>query len=547
MFALRLLADVKAPQHQSPILSNCLEALETLLTVHTLRPGRTAYQQGKKPTGADSEYSHPVVEGLLSPLFQKISQEAMGSSPVDTRPTIATIPLLFDLAIKCVPRNTPKQRITESPWLQELFLQLAKCASLSLPISKPVVREDSCLDMLEQMLHLAIEHKLKLEVPILESIMLHLSGVDNINQHSQVRWRLVSLSMEIDPYLLVALPIQKSTSNIHLVSQDNVALESILAKISSCYFKDDTKTSLDYVFVLLRIIIPLVDEFIRARDLLGFLEIWKQQVILWKTYKSRHVTQGICSEYAVSIWEDEALLQNISDKLDSALTLGQITKSLQEIDQVVAAPLNEGPAQSSAGWAATIVLDCIVNGIRHENTVVGAKAQLEALVDTLLSLSSDSLSAVYDWRIWRILSTVSRRWPVSYSRASTTLLNKQAQAQRQLIDLVTSPSGTQQPIDAHDRALFGFAFLIASSERHGDSGTDPLSLVIRVIVDSMKIYAEGAHRQISSDQSPTFGPVWDSRSGSIKTRDSLVLACAAELVLTNRLWEYENWHISKLP
>ena len=528
------------------MIGKCSEALETLLTVHTLLPGRTAFQEEKKATGADNERSHSVIEKLLRPLFQTLSQEAMNLSPIITRSSIATIPILFDVAIKCSPRNSPKQRMTEGPWLQELFLQLAKCASLSLPFSEPVVREDGSLDMLEQMLHIVIEHNLKLEVSVLESIILHLSGVDKLNLHSKVNWGLISLSMKIDPYLLVALPILESSSNIRLASEGNLALASILVKISSCYFIDGANTSHDYAFVLQHIIIPLVNEFIRARDLLGFIQVWKQQVILWETYKPTHVTQGDCSEYAASIWEDEALLQNISDKLESALIVGQIITCLQDINQVVAASLYEEAAQSGAGRAAIIVLDCLVNGIHNDSTAAGVKVQLGALMETLLSSGNGNLPAAYYWRVWRILSTITRRWPENYSRASTTLIEKRIQAKRQLVDIVISPSDTQQPILAYDTALFGFAFLIASSEGHGDSGSDPLSLAIRAIIDSMKVYADDASRQINNNHVPALGPVWDRRSSSIATRDSLVLACAVELVLASRFWEYDNMHTSKL-
>ena len=524
------------------MIESCSEALKALLFVHILLPGRNAFQEEKKVTDADSERSHSIVEELLRPLFQTLSQEAMQSLPVVARSSIATLPLLFDIAINSFPRTTPKQRMTEGPWLQELFLQLAKSASLSLPFSEPVVQGDASLDMLQQMLRIVIKHKLKLDVSILESIILHLSGVDKIDLHSKVRWGMISLCMEIDPYFLAALPMKESTSSFPSAKQGNLALTSTLFKISSSCFVDGGNSSLDYEFVLQHIILPLVDAFVRARDLLGFIQIWKQQVMIWETYRPMQVSQGICSGFAVSIWEAETLSQNISEKLESALTVGQIIESLQDLKHIVAVSSNESPMQSGADRAATIVLDCMVNGIRSEITVAGVKTQLEALVDTLLLSGSDSQSTAYEWRVWRILSTISQCWPESFSKAQATLSGKRVQAQRQLVNVVNSPSDAQQPMLAYDRALFGFAFLIATSEEHGVLENDPLSLAIHLIMDSMKVYADNAFRQTYRSHGSGFGPVWDGQISSIVTQDLLILACAAELVLANRPWEYGNFH-----
>lgn len=537
MPAIRLLAVL---QHRHAHITGgfrSFETIETLLTLHVILPARNAFLHSKRTAKENEDLSTDVSQELLNPLAEAVSVE-LKASPSQTKafPLVGAIPLLFRVAVQYSGLDTPKQRVAEGPWLQALFGQLARCAIPNFPVSQPVVQDDRCLDIVEDMLRLVVEHKLILDVSILESIALFLSGIEGARSRPKVKWNSISLCMEIDPNLAIAPP------PTHKISEGNAALhanvlDSVLVKLTSLGFRDAGYGSSDYEIMLHGVILPLLHTFIRARDLPGFIHIWKQQIVVWENTKASCVDRTPFSNCAISIWEDDVLLRAVSEKLELALTEGQILRTLQQFPTDTFSSEDLDPAKVTGMTADLVVLDCFVNGINVESTTPALRNQLMLLLGGLLAAKEDTFSEPYSWRIWRILATVGKYWSLSDlgSPSSTALSERNIRAQKQLSDCITDvPHGLPTPA-TYTRALFAFRFQIASPYTEHDASL-PLLSSIRAIIDSMKRYADSIWENIDDgiDGSALFA-TWDGQRGSLKAKSTLTLACGAQLTLAPRV------------
>lgn len=481
------------------------------------------------------------IQELLNPLAEAVSVE-LRVSPSQTKafPLVGAIPLLFKVAVQRSGLDTPKQRVAEGPWLQALFVQLARCAIPNFPVPQLIIQDDRCLDVVEDMLRLVVEYKLILDVSILESIALFLSGIEGARSRPRVKWNLISLCMEIDPNLAIASPPKHKISEGNTALHANV-LDSVLVKLTSLGFRDAGYGSSDYNIMLHAVILPLLHVFIRARNLSGFIHIWKQQIVVWENTKASCVDRTPFSIYAISIWEDDVLLRAVSEKLELALTEGQILTTLQQFPIDTFSSEDLGPAKVAGMTADLVILDCFINGIKTESTAPALRNQLMLLLGGLSAAKMDTSSEPYSWRIWRILATVGKYWSLSDfgSHSSTALSERNIRAQRQLSDCVTDvPQGLPTPA-TYTRALFAFRFQIASpdSARYTEYNASlPLLSSVRAITDSMKRYADSIRENIDDGiDGPALFVTWDGQRGSLKAKSILTLACGAQLTLAPRV------------
>ena len=537
MPALRLLTVL---QNRDVIIAGrdkLLETIETLLAVHIILPSRNAFIHGTRSPKGNEEVPTAVLQELLTPLAEAVSEELKASpSLAKMSSLIGTIPLLFSVAVKHGELNTPKQRIAESPWLRAFFFQLAECAIFNFPVSQPIGSADHCLDVLEDMLRVAVGCKLVLDVSILQSIVLFLTGVTGVGSQPGVRWNLISLCIENDPHFVIALPAKNNPSESTAALNTDV-LDCILVKLTRLGFKDCDLDSREYGVMLRGVILPLLHGFVRARNLSGFIDVWKQQIILWERTKASYLESQLLSNYATSIWEDEALLQAVSEGVEVALTEGQILRILQ---QGLTGKNSLGDHESSnvaETMAEITILDCFINGIKMESTTLALKNQLMMLLESFSVANEEGLSESYSWRIWRILATAARYWSSNDlgSPTSTALLAIRVRAQEQLQSSVAvTAQGLQMPA-SYAKALFAFHFLITSPGSFGRSGYDaslPLILAVQTIVDSMRRFADSMFEGKGDgiDRSEPF-VAWDGQRCSLKTQYILTLACAAQLAL----------------
>ena len=519
------------------------QTIEALLRAHVILPARNAFVHGKRMVEGNEGISTIATQELLTPLAEAVSEELKASPAQSKSHSLGAIPILFSVALKHVELDTPKRRITETPWLQALFVQLANCAISNFPVSQPICLDDRCIDVLENMLRLSVEHKLVLDLSILQSIVLFLSGISGIGLSPRVKWTLIGLCLGIDPNLAITLPVKNKGSESNSAVQANV-LGSVLTKITTLGFRECDDVSRDYGVMLHNVILPLLRGFIRARNLPGLIDVWKQQIVAWEQLKAFPAGSDIRSKYAMSIWEDEVLSRAVSENLEPGLTRGQMLHTLQQFS---ARMVTSGDVMSSNAvetCAEITILDCFVYGVKVETTPPAIKKQLDFVLGSLLATKEDDSVEPYSWRVWRTLATAARHWPPGgyNSSSSTTLLEVCARAQQQLLRIAINGANSPQTPATYAKALFAFRFLVASAEASGLTGYDAslhLAPSIQGIISSMKIYADGVCQDIDNGITGSkLCVTWDGQPNTIKTQYTLTLACAAQLALAPQTLRY---------
>ena len=508
------------------------QAIQKLIAAHVILPGRTAFMRAKNLDSDESQTS--MIAELLGPLSRVVILELQDASPVTHESSILkTIPMFFEYALTLLPQDTPKQRINEAPWLRALFIQLASCLSLSFPLSEVSTLSEIVLDTLESLLHLLVENNVSMDIQILESIVLYLSGIYPVEAHQRVKWSLVGLCMEICPDL--AIPV-RSNSNLRTgraTLQTEMVLERMLDKLTDSGFRDGLETASHYDTMLNTVVLRLVRSFINARDLLGFLKIWEQQIRLWEIAKVLHISSGRCSLLVISIWEDDALLQTISDQLEQALTAGQISKLLDDLGSRIANTLDALATNALAPYAEVVVLDCALNGIRSDSVIGTCKTCVESIGRKLATVlkTNDTSFVPHRWRIWRVLATMASQ----FSYYQDDLFHN---AQEKIALSLGRGSNSSHFSSHHYEALFALRSLVAvlefqkPSNQNGEC-SEVLCAVIRALVESGPLVSSPLGKMDSSQWS-----YWNGKRESVTTRHTLLLACAAQLTSVPKVLRY---------
>ncbi|KAH7336464.1 Urb2/Npa2 family-domain-containing protein [Rhexocercosporidium sp. MPI-PUGE-AT-0058] len=269
---------------------------------------------------------------------------------------VGNAPLLFDIAIRAV-QPTGSARRRKAP--DEKFLQ---SVFGSLKASMSNVKGDNGKQICE-MLQLAINHKLDLDLAILRNIFSERAVAD---------WDILATLIELD-------------ANVFLLDEGTVLLHQLLEAI--------TKASLSLSWsdiqemVVSTVLVPLMREFAKARDLSGFIRYWFTQLIAYETLREN-------ADMALfSAWEDEALQIELQKLMEPSLNVSQIIKILDWLAEEV----SEHPD------AVCVILEVIAGSISGEEQVVDAvNSRLYHIMFD--DNAADKLNPRYRWRSWRIIS-----------------------------------------------------------------------------------------------------------------------------------------------
>ena len=507
------------------------QVIKKLMAAHVILPARIAFVRAK--TSESDGSKNPMINELLSPLKKTVSLETQNLFSVPKGSSIMNaIPMFFDYALKLLPTGTLKQRMTEVSWLRALFIQLAECLSLSFPLSEDCNPDERVIDTFESLLRLLVENSISLDITLLENIMLYLSGMYQVELQHKVRWVLVGLCMQINPDLAIPLRSKNIVGSAQTRSQANIVLNTILAKLTRMGFVDGFKASSEYDVMFENVVLRLLKNFSHARNMRGFLDILEQQVGVWEMVRKSYVDSGRCSVLTVSIWEDESLLQTISEHLEQALTAGQISEILYNLCPRAATDLDTLAKSAPELYAQVVVLDCILSGIKGDSMASASKNAIETISQNLsANLRSDNdLPKHYRWRAWRALSMITSQF--SYYQ-DDMLDQAQDKVALPLIEQRNDPNRSASFYEA----LFALRFLISTLEAQetplNGTNSEALKSVIRTLVGSIPSVPPPDK---TDDWIPS--PYWDGTRETVTTRPTLILACAAQIASAPNVLRY---------
>ena len=407
-------------------MAEVIISLEELLIDHIILPLRNSFLNLEPATELEPEvsftsFSDRTVSLLKQFLPQLESPFLRADWKTDKHLALTMISLLFDIAISCRPRNSPKLRRLENRWLEQLFVKLAKCAETCFPPKASVRAQKDHTRVIKWMLRKAVDHQVQLSLSTIKSLLDQASGLFrgisdshtetsvNIEDDGQIEWGLVSLCILNDSNAFVIPSSSASDDKNYSYRPPNKYLSALLRNMidEMCY--ESLEEDKDYDFKLLHVIEPLCNAFTGARDLTGFLEHWREQLGI---VQERQECQANYFNLVPSIWEDERLLLYVAQSIESSLTAGQIDRVLSSAAHDLAPSIPNVLSDNSISLASLIILDCVTTGLFNDETLVKLDSialSVFSLLGVLVSRPLNKYSR-HGWRVWRIKATITDRW-----------------------------------------------------------------------------------------------------------------------------------------
>ncbi len=555
MLPLLLLLDT-CRQHPAPNekMAELIKSLEGLLIDHILLPLRKSSMGMDPATGLEEEvsfisFSDRMVSFLRRFLPQLESPFLRADMRTDKHLALSSMSLLFDIAINCRPRDTPKLRRLENSWLEKLFINLAKCAETLFPPVSSFRAQKNHLRVVRWMLRKAVDHQVHLSLSIIKTLLDQVSGLfgsigDNhaedrtdYEDDNQIEWGIVSLCILNNSDAFVIPSSSADNSDAYAYRPPNKYLSALLRNITNKVCYESLEEDKDYYFKLSHVIEPLCDAFKGARDLTGFLEHWREQLSI---FEERRKSQQKYLDLLPSIWEDDRLLLYVSQSVELSLTAGQISRVLSTASQDLAPSISNVLSDKSMPLASLVMLDCVCVGVLKDET----SANLESIamsVFTLLGVLSSrppNLSSPQDWRVWRIKATITDRW--SSLRDSSVFKRKAHPAicmAFEMINRISLELTVNNDIDLK-KELYAFRFMLKFAAM-GDSFWEDLQfssrqkilLAVNKLLDIMEPFCHRiSHDLVGTMMRPEASAKPEQSSFRISPIDQFYFDCIDEII-----------------
>lgn len=542
---LYFLTTCKRLETSCPTSKTLFKVLEELLLKNVLLPIRAFFlNSGKLSKSRNSELSSPPTQDLLAPLARTYYAEADKMFGRKS-PGLALLPIsiLFSIAVQYLPRITPKQRSLEDSWLQNLFSQLVQYASMSNSASKLVPPSENYVLTVNQMLQVVADHNVRLSTFKIESLLSEVSRVLDGKIDIPNYWDLVGLCINIDATTLI------NTSSVSGGSQEskprrlNEQMASLLSIVTTTGWSTILDTSSDYSTKLVQFILPLAKAFAKARDLIGFISLWQEQLAICQRDRPSMKPIASVANYARSVWEDEELLQLVARLVETSLTVGQIEVLLQKA-KFNLAPFETAVSIDSEFLADMVVLDCIINARLTESYLDQLANFAHIAYTSILNMVSSEISwpIEHRWRFWRILTTIHQHWFIPHHSSKFQLAEQQAieKAVRTVNGLMTGEKSAKQEF-SEDVCMFMFMLSVASASKMNET-TLHVGSAIEILSDGLNVLQNASEAGFQHKNGVLELPIqWNGQIHTIDSKEVAVLGCISQLIAyPNILRYYQN-------
>ena len=312
--------------------------------------------------------------------------------------------LLFRQSIKSRPQGIQRLRQSEDLWLEKLYLQLDIVAN---PIHDPEtssIAHKGYRRLLRQLLEIAVEAKLYLSVSTLQQTLQNASGLFENHDDQHVDWGIVSLCLSIDADVFVIPKSRDQDESDALYRPPNEYLRHLLRALTNyqmgCIEGDHSTTS--------NTLILLLDGFVRARDLLGFTQHWREQL-------SHIMNEAENAPLHNCVWDADALQVSVSRHVETLAT-PQVSEIILNSSKFVTVCL-QGTNDDKWSWLQELViLESLLGGIVEEHTLEKLGDEVQSIFVLLTNCLAERKieHSRYRWRLWRIMTIISERWSTKH-------------------------------------------------------------------------------------------------------------------------------------
>lgn len=511
-----------------------------LLVNNIILPARASYfaAQNRKKTEVEAETSLSV-ETLLAPLAKVSNVNIRVASVRNVQDlSIPAIPLLFSVAVQSLPRNTPRQRSLDDPWLRHLFSQLR-----NISFSNNMLQHKQHISILNWMLREAHKHRVRIDSTMLEAILAQLMNIANEDFNSldaPTYWALINLCLRIDGNVFISSSSADHTRND--IPAPNRYLNFLLLQLSGGSWKSSPRSDPNYHFKMMHVIQPLVKAYTNARDLTTFISHWREQIILCKQQQNTLAVDvsGYCN--SETIWEDEELVSQVGRMAETSLTTAQISDLLRNISAKL--PATHADIQwDFTSTADLVILESILRGLSKQSNLDHLTGHAHSIY---LSISSmlPGWGGDHRWRSWRILSIFNERWSLprhseAAKQADRLAMIKAEDSISRAISAGVEDVGTDFVTELH-----AFSFMLKRGpvlRVKSELDIHHISSAIQAILNSRKSAFD--HVRLKVDRSrtpPEFSASWNAQNATVKSVDVLVIGCIAQILTSPAILRLVN-------
>jgi nucleolar pre-ribosomal-associated protein 2 len=502
-----------------------VQQVERLVALHVVLPARGAFF-AKGGSGIDYSTDEPdwspvkPISDTFRPLLmddidgkagllEHKEQEREAKTKIDKKtgsrnPVLKPaelLPIFLDIAIRSVPRDTFRRQTNEGPWLETLFVAIAELAFSAVKQEETADVTSDFISILEQMFRIILNRGVKLS---LHTLITHAAytGVfkDNLDK---VQWRLTALLVELG--VDIFLPNSGLPDSARLLA---ALLEKIMLHWTSGYPGGDGM----YAKVKTDIVVPLLRGFASARDLLTFVQLWYEQLVLVELARSRN--RGLAR---FSIWESDDLANVCSELMKTSLTEAQVSSLAQN---TLSELLSESGAiaVSANAFGRFVTLEAASRNLTCDAGSDRTMSVLRTVIKALVATISSKQNMHWRWRLWRfsgnVLEFAMKSTDGSFDGTLGSLVNS---AKNRIRDLHNQPMSRQQDFA---EILEAYRFVLTAAEKTShNTYSNQLALLTADIPPFLKTIVI---KEVSvSDAS------WD---GHIETLDSAVSLATGYLV-----------------
>ena len=511
-----------------------MQRVERLVALHVVLPARGAFF-AKGGSGIDYSTDEPdwspvkPISDTFRPLLtddidgkagllERTEQEQEAKAKIDKKSSSRNpvwkpaelLPVLFDIAIRSVPRDTFRRQTNEGPWLETLFVAIAELAFSAVKQEDATDVTSDFISILEQMFRIILNRGVKLS---LHTLITHAAYTGLLKDNlDKVQWKLTALLVELG--VDIFLPNSRLPDSGRLLA---ALLEKIMFHwTSGCPGGDDV-----YAKIKTDIVVPLLRGFASTRDLLTFVQLWYEQLVLVESARSGN--RGLAR---LSIWESDDLANVCSELMKTSLTEAQVSSLAQN---ALSELLSESGtiAVSTNAFGRFVTLEAALRNLTCYTNSDRTMSVLTTVIKALVATISSKQNMHWRWRLWRfsgnVLEFTMKSTDGSFNSTLGSLVNIAVNIIR---DLHKQPTSRLQDVA---EILEAYRFVLAAAEKINDNiYSSQLALLTADIPPFLKT--------IINKEGGVLGASWN---GHIENLDSIISLAAGYLVTllrTPEIW-----------
>ena len=514
----------KEQRELEPEIQEILSALKGLLRTHVLRPARSSVLNSLRPRDVQSsDVPKGLLELLLAPLMDILSKVTAGQGP------LKAAALLFEIAAEDLKHKTAKGKRDDATWVQKLFERIMQSAHAFEYHDLYHVQQIPLVEFSVMMLERAVRLKVKLKAATLEKLLQPLFRDPRI--FTEAEWSLVSLCIELEPDVFVGSPGGIHVNKERSLNIRNELLVSLLDQINQDGYKfmsmsagphSRPNVALPYKTILSKVVIPLAQAFVQARELPKFLDIWQEQ--LEKNFHRE-------TNDMFSVWTDNELPQTVASLLESTLAISETEKRLHLVNTGLQSLLRRAePYQPDKMDALLCIAECLLLGYNSDRILPRLERLVLEIYRLLLQLITDGTEKWKELHIrcWKIVTIINSKWSLPHES-----LKDEDGAVWAAVQNIKNACIIERRTQDFRKAFHAFRFMLSLAEvqmakmnaREADNPDghvgDPIGTAVNHIIDASYDLEE-------MERDDIWALKWDG-DDFIDSRAKLCLACCAQL------------------